>query len=370
MKPVKIKLFNRTYLILAVLLVFVINHLEIIWLSSRFNWEDQTSMFILGKSVTTSLIVLTWFFVIPIIVKVKKRFPQFNKLGKHLLIQLVISIFLSIIVDFIAELMTMGILFLGDKSYAAKYAYNYFGNIDLYLINIRFLSIAIYWLILIYLSSEDFYLKFKSEAEKRAEAENLITKAELNALKMQLQPHFLFNTLHSISSLIDINKEEAQDVIGRLGDLLRYTLDQHKNDFISLNAEIEFIKNYLEVEKARFKDRLTVCYEIEKETETMLIANFILQPLIENAIKHGLSKTNQPCTITITSSVKNSQLNIKITDNGKGSESIQKGVGLKNTAQRLATYFGNTYEFAYQNIQPHGFQVIMKLPINYNKESI
>ncbi len=185
---------------------------------------------------------------------------------------------------------------------------------------------------------------------------------------MQMQPHFLFNTLHSISSLIDEDKEEAQDVIGRLGDLLRYTLDQHKNDFVSLKTELDFINNYLEVERARFKERLIVEYQIEKETNEVFIASFILQPLIENAIKHGLSKTNKSCTITIRSKMEDAMLTIEIMDNGKGSESIHKGVGLNNTEQRLQSYYDKHYKFSYGNTKPNGFQVLMKVPIKYRED--
>jgi LytS/YehU family sensor histidine kinase len=159
-----------------------------------------------------------------------------------------------------------------------------------------------------------------------------------------------------------VNSEEAQDVIGRLGDLLRYSLDQ-KNDFITLEQELNFIENYLEIEKARFKDRLSIEYKVSEDSKKVLIAGFILQPIIENAVKHGLSKTNRKCTISIVSDINDEMLCIEVADDGNGSESIVNGIGFENTRQRLQNYYEDNFVFTYGNTVPHGFQVVMRIPI-------
>ena len=352
---------RKPHLLLILFIVYLINYSTLQLLAIRFNWEEDQA-YIIGKSSGIPLMLLVWFFAIPLVVKLKERFPVFQVARRNIFLHILFSILLSVVIDFIAEVLKISILYLFESVYYLEYAQSYFNNIDVRLLNLRFFSVATYWLIFIYYASVDYYKKYKNEALKRAEAESLIAKAELNALKMQIQPHFLFNTLHSISSLIDEDKEEAQDVIGRLGNLMRYTLDQQA-DFIPLRKEIDFIENYLEIEKARFKDRLQIIYDIQEESKNVPIASFILQPLIENAIKHGLSKTNRKCTILIRSNIDDAFLTIEVSDNGNGSTSVEKGIGLDNVINRLKNYYQDNFEFSYQNIQPHGFQVVMKMPL-------
>ena len=356
---------KKSHLLFILFGAYLINYLVLQLYAVRFDWGDDQAP-IVGKAITIPLMLLVWFLAIPLVVKLKDRFPLTTDKRSNIFIHILLSILLSIVLDFFAELLKIGILFLFESDFYLEYAQTYFNNIDIRLINLRFFSVATYWMIFIYLSSIDYYKKYQNEALKRAEAESLIAKAELNALKMQIQPHFLFNTLHSISSLIDEDREEAQDVIGRLGNLLRYTLDQ-KQDFIPLQKEIGFIENYLEIEKARFKDRLEIIYDIQKESEPILIANFILQPLIENAIKHGLSKTNRKCTIYIKSRVIDKRLAIEVSDDGNGSTPIEKGIGLENVTNRLRNYYTDDFEFNYHNVQPHGFKVNMNIPIKHPK---
>lgn len=353
---------KRSHLLLILFIVYLINYFTLQLFAIRFDWEEDQA-FIVGKSIGIPLMLLVWVFAIPLVVKLKERFPISQKEKRNIVLHIILSVLLSMIVDFIAEVLKISVLYLFESDYYLEYAQTYFNHIDIRVLNLRFFSVATYWLIFVYYSSVDFYKKYKNETLKRAEAESLIAKAELNALKMQIQPHFLFNTLHSISSLIDEDTEEAQDVIGRLGNLLRYTLDE-KEDFIPLKKEIGFIENYLEIEKARFKDRLLVIYDIQKESENAYIASFILQPLIENAIKHGLSKTNRECTIVIQSGITDSLLRIEVSDNGNGSTAIEKGIGLDNVVNRLKNYYQDNFEFRYQNIQPNGFKVVMKIPLN------
>ena len=144
---------------------------------------------------------------------------------------------------------------------------------------------------------------------------------------------------------------------------MRYSLDQGKTDFVTLSTEMEFIENYLEIEKVRFKERLKIAYEIDPSCRKAYIASFILQPIIENAIKHGFAKTTEICHINVMAQKSGNNLKLVITDDGNGSESIVKGIGLENTESRLRNHYGSDYEFNYQNITPHGFRVSISVPL-------
>lgn len=355
------RFIKKKYLFLIVGF-FILYSFYPMWLFSKYyNWDSGID-YVFVKSVRQPLFFLFWIFLIPLVLLFKERFPFSKSSPKHIIAHIFFCFFLSIVIEFLSEFLTISVLYLFDNPLYLEKLERVFEIYYIMLVDISLMNIVVYCLIISYQSSLDYFTKFKTEMLRRTEAENLIVKAELNALKMQIQPHFLFNTLHSVSSLIDEDKEEAQDVIGRLGELLRYTLDQ-ESDFIPLKTEIEFIKNYLEIEKIRFKERLNIDYSIESGTEDLLVASFILQPLIENAIKHGLSKSNKICTLRIHSKIDNEKLLIEISDDGNGSQSIEKGIGLKNTENRLKNYYGNAYEFHIDNLSPNGFRVIMKIPI-------
>lgn len=316
------------YLLLIILCAFAYKYAIVHWISVRFNWEESNT--VLFKAVKTNLVLVVWLLFIPIMLRIKNRFPLSKENKRFRLLHVFLSIGVAIFIEGCSDLLDNGfIYFFVNHKFDANWE-KYTANFEIFMMNINYGNIVIYWMFIIYFSGLDYYKKYKDESLKRVEAESLIAKAELNALKMQIQPHFLFNTLNSITSLIDEDTEEAQDMVGRLGELLRYTLDQ-KHDFIPLKTELEFIENYLEIEQIRFKERLITHYSIAPNTSALFLPSFILQPLIENSIKHGLSKTNKPCTINIASKQTNGMLEITIMDDGKGSETIVKGIGIENT---------------------------------------
>lgn len=334
--------------------------------ADRFQWGEGRETNILLKSLNVPAMFLAWFICIPLVLKIRTYIPYIKGSQKNLVTHLAISILISIGIDVLSELIKFCILFFYDTSVFSNYVEKIIEDYDIYFINVSITSVIIYWAFLLYLSGVDYQLKYQDEQLKRTEAEKLIAKAELTALRMQIQPHFLFNTLNSISSLIDDDREEAQEVIGQLGDLLRYTLDQ-KSDFIPLKTELKFIENYLEIEHVRFKDRIQTEYHIEEETKEIHVPSFILQPLIENTIKHGLSKTNSPCTISIESKIKEENLYLSVSDNADGEKVLGKGIGLENTEHRLKNYYGTAYHFSYKVLSP-GFRVELSFPIRYKRE--
>src|SRR5262249_45283394 len=172
------------------------------------------------------------------------------------------------------------------------------------------------------------------------------TAAELRALKMQLQPHFLFNTLNSISALLEENVEAADEMLSRLADLLRLTLDNSAAQTVTLAEELKFLKCYLEIERARFQDQLLVQTSIDPEAMNALVPNLVLQPIVENAIKYAVAPRHGAGRVEIRALREGSRLVIIVNDDGDGIKALRdadsrvgKGLGLSNTRARLAQLY-------------------------------
>jgi hypothetical protein len=200
--------------------------------------------------------------------------------------------------------------------------------------------------------------------------EKELANARLHALITQLRPHFLFNTLNSISSLIDIDKSAAQKMISRFGDLLRGVLEKEEKQFISLEEEVAFIENYLSIELERYQDRLSITYDLDPESLEGKVPTLILQPLVENAIKHGISKKLEGGEIAISSQILNGeenpvpQLELRVEDNGEGLiDGFDYGVGLKNVSKRLKELYQDDFEFKLENNEPEGCRARITIPI-------
>ncbi|HEV8483019.1 MAG TPA: histidine kinase [Blastocatellia bacterium] len=221
-----------------------------------------------------------------------------------------------------------------------------------------------------------YYQRFQEEELKAsrlktelAEARLRIAEAQLQALKMQLQPHFLFNTLNSISALLEEDVEAADEMIARLGDFLRMTLDNSGAQEVSLQQELEFLRAYLEIERVRFQDRLTVSLQVDPGSLEARVPNLILQPIVENAIKHGIVRRIGPGLIEIRAENHDGALQLRVTDNGPGLESdgpgdvaVKEGLGLSNTRARLEQLYGTRQRFVLSRAIGGGLQVIMEIP--------
>jgi LytS/YehU family sensor histidine kinase len=203
--------------------------------------------------------------------------------------------------------------------------------------------------------------RFRALREERLQTK--LARAELQVLKMQLQPHFLFNTLNTIYNLAPQNSRKAQLMISRLADLLRLSLDHVSTNTVPLQRELEFLNSYVEIEKTRFEERLTVQMDIDPDTLDAAVPNMILQPLVENAIRHGVSKKAAGGTVTISAHRKGDRLELSIIDDGRLSP-IQgggSGIGLANIRARLAQLYGNDYAFDLVP-SPEGTRVLLELP--------
>jgi sensor histidine kinase YesM len=212
-------------------------------------------------------------------------------------------------------------------------------------------------------------LKISRLKTELAEARLQVTEAQLQALKMQLHPHFLFNTLNSISALLDEDAEAADQMLARLGDFLRLTLENSGAQQVTLQEEIEFLRCYLEIEHVRFHDRLTVNMQIEPETLEARVPNLILQPIVENAIRHGIVSRIAPGKIEISASVTGDALQLRVKDNGPGLGQVEgghaivkEGLGLANTRARLAQMYGSAHRFEMSDAPEGGLQVTLTIP--------
>ncbi len=191
-----------------------------------------------------------------------------------------------------------------------------------------------------------------------------LAQAQLAMLKMQLQPHFLFNTLNAVSALIRDNPHSAEETLARLSELLRLTLDNEPEQEITLKHELDFIQRYLEIEQIRFMDRLRVSFDIEPATLDAKVPNMLLQPLVENALRHGVAKRSQAGSLLIRAWREQEWLMVAVRDNGPGvpSSGIQDRIGLTNTRARLRQLYGESQRFTLASSGEGGAVATVRLP--------
>jgi LytS/YehU family sensor histidine kinase len=183
---------------------------------------------------------------------------------------------------------------------------------------------------------------------------------------MQIHPHFLFNTLNSISALLHKDVEAADKMIARLGDFLRLTLKRSDAQTVDFEQELEFVRCYLDIEHIRFQDRLSVAMEIEPQTLKFMVPNLILQPIVENSVRHGVAKQVGPGRITIRARQESDRLILQVEDNGPGLKSDSNGstlgIGLSNTRARLEQFYGDDFNFQIANANGRGVTVTLDIP--------
>ncbi len=211
-----------------------------------------------------------------------------------------------------------------------------------------------------------YYRESRDRAIRASQLETRLIAAQMAALRQQLQPHFLFNTLHAISALMHRDVEAADRTLMKLSDLLRMTLEHVGHTEIPLHAELDFLSKYLDIEQTRFADRLVVRFDIEPETLDTLLPTLLLQPLVENAIKHGVSRKNGPGHVDIRARRDHDKLWIEVRDDGLGLsetalDALQKGIGVSTTRARLQHQFGADYRFEFHRLE-EGVAVVVALP--------
>jgi len=230
-----------------------------------------------------------------------------------------------------------------------------------------YIDLIIALLIVIAVHALLYYQNFRASELAQSSLKTQLAQAQLRALKMQLHPHFLFNTLHSISSLILEDPPKANSMIARLGDFLRLTLENSDQQLVTLKQETEFLRCYLEIEQVRFGDRLTVAFELEPQTLSAQVPHLILQPVVENAIQHAIAPHAKRGRINIEAKRLNTLLQLEVRDNGPGIPSngdlpAKKGVGLNNVRTRLHQIYGSNFRFDLTNAGDGGLTVVIEIP--------
>jgi sensor histidine kinase YesM len=215
-------------------------------------------------------------------------------------------------------------------------------------------------------------LKYLHEARARelsaVQLETRLVEARLHTLQRQMQPHFLFNTLNTISALMHRDVDAADEMIARLSDLLRMSLQRTGIQLVPLKEELDFLSKYLEIEQTRFRDRLTVIFDVQAETLDALVPNLLLQPLVENAIKHGIGPRPTPGQIAVRARVNGALLELDVQDNGVGLSAARltdfnRGVGLSNTRSRLDHLYGSLHRFEFRQPAEGGLLVCIAIPM-------
>jgi two-component system LytT family sensor kinase len=202
---------------------------------------------------------------------------------------------------------------------------------------------------------------------EKSRLESSLRQAELETLRMRLNPHFLFNCLQNISTLAREDPQTASQMLTRLGDLLRTALQRDTQSESILKAELKLTQAYVSIEKMRFSDRLSVLLDIAPRTETALVPSFILQPLVENAIKHGLRNEQKNGVIWIRSTSDREELILIVSDNGAGisPEEIENGVGLDSTCERLKLMYAERHAFSIRRLPEGGTEVRIAIPLRF-----
>ncbi|HEV2425474.1 MAG TPA: histidine kinase [Terriglobia bacterium] len=219
----------------------------------------------------------------------------------------------------------------------------------------------------------NYYNKYRERELRTSRLEAQLAQAQLKVLKMQLDPHFLFNTLHSISSLMHGDVEAADDMLSRLSDLLRLSLEDVDEQEVTLKREMEFLDGYLAIQQTRFRDRLKVRVEIDPQTLDALVPNMILQPLVENAVQHGIASRAGVGQLEVRSSLRDGTLRLEVIDDGpgpgeEGADGPSGGVGLANTRARLQQLYGDAYRFSLSRPANGGTVVALEIPLRLGTE--
>ena len=308
-----------------------------------------------------------WALLAPVVLFLARRFPfdrerWWRSLPVHLAAILVLTFAHVAMAEGVRFGMAQGgsDVWMKNTTWWTQVTRTYFLNFDW--------EMMTYWAIIGFWHASAYYRVAQDRALKASRLETRLAEAQLQALQRQLHPHFLFNTLNAISALMHRDVEAADQMLARLSDLLRIALDQRGAQEVALKDELEFLEKYLEIEQTRFGDRLVVRYDVEAETLDAQVPNLILQPLVENSVRHAVAVRVEPGLIEIRARRVGTNLELTVRDNGPGlakspaTHAGKKGVGLANTRSRLEHLYGASQQLSLEEPPGGGLVVTVMLP--------
>lgn len=233
-------------------------------------------------------------------------------------------------------------------------------------------NMVIFWCAFALFRGTGYYLKYREKEDAAAQLEVQLANAQLSALRMQLNPHFLFNTMNSISSLMRSDIDAADTMLEQLGDLLRITLERGDSQLIPLRDEIEFIEMYLALQDRRYGSRVQQSVTIDPALHDAIVPAMILQPIVENAYAHGLSKLDRGGILVIEAHREGDHMRLSVLNSGIGLQtdpvqrSANQGVGLANTRSRLKLHYGVDHTFLIRQVNQTDVEVVITIPLQFS----
>lgn len=306
-----------------------------------------------------------WTLLTPLIIALSIRFPIRRSLLFTGIIRHFFFAMLIIGLEFIIEIPIIRfatLRMLGKVPPVIDYATVFILKLNIYLL-LYFLVVGVTWLVLNLENSTRSALLAKEAELKNKQLETQLTEAKLALLKMQLDPHFLFNTHHSIISLMMNNEnDKAVKMLSLLSDLLRLSLAEEQQ-MVPLEKEMQMLKLYLDIQQIRFQERLDVVFSVDPRTLSERVPSFILQPIVENAIKHGISASSHTGRLNIRAKIDGNTLVLTVDNDGAviDFDYYREGIGLANTKERLYQIYGNRSKFELKNL-PEGVSAIITIP--------
>jgi two-component system LytT family sensor kinase len=223
--------------------------------------------------------------------------------------------------------------------------------------------VPIYWMLLCMAYAVQYRERFRQGQVQAAQLETQLVQAQLQALRMQLQPHFLFNSLNAVSALMGTDVKAARRMLAQLSQFLRLVLDGSDTQEVTLAQELHLTRLYLEIEQTRFPDRLAVAYHIDPGAEAAILPALLLQPVVENAVRHGLAPQAGVGKLAISARQQADRLIVQVQDNGRGTtDTAVRGIGLRNLESRLATRYGTDYAVHVETAPGQGYCLQVSLP--------
>lgn len=294
--------------------------------------------------------------------------PRNVKLSTHLFMQLLLAVLIGIthrLIGTLVEFIIRQLFFLEEATITA-----FFGFRQIALIGGALDSALTYLVLLALFFGVTSIIRSQKQQQQIAKIQQQLTQSKLDALQSQLQPHFLFNTLNGIVAAIHAAPMQAESMVSQLGRILRFSLDNSRRQTVTLGEEIAVLKDYLNIEQARLGKRLTWHIEIEPEARQCRLPPLILQPLVENAVQHGIAPFNRPGTINIAAKLTAEKLLLSVADSGKsiveeantGKNGQNHGIGLSNSRARLQALFGNTAVLKHATSSLGGTEVLLSIP--------